>query len=677
MILLDLRKRTLITMAISLLLLVVALYFTSQSILMGNLSQIQDESTQKDLVTVNNLLFKDLDDLDISNKHWSELGKDSFYDEGTNTLKPEAENIFNNTGIDLVIISSTANGVLYFEAFNMLNNSAVDKNDLKNYLNQQNNSLIFADNPEKTHKGILLLPYGTFIVSINPIKGSDNEILILGRYLNISDNSQSTNIPGLSLSITPFLTGETVPIFHDINRDFSYNSPIITKETKNNTINGFSLLRDNEGRAVFQILLSENSYIENKGQETLMYTIIFFLVVGLFLGFVILIYLDRIVLFKINKLSTSVQHITKSNDLSQRLPVNGANDEITTLSNAINSLLTSLQRSWDEIQQSRIKYRNIFYNTGTAMTTNEEDGTISLINSEFENLSGFKKLEVEGKKSWEDFFPEDIEKMSEYRKIRMQNRELAPRNYEAQFQDKEGKLKDVYLTVTTVPGTKQVLLSLIDISLLKKSLKEKDALLREVHHRVKNNMQIMISLLNMKARDTDDEEMKNILMESQDRIRSMAMVYDGIYISPDMTHIDMGEYIQRLAAALFTSYNVDTRSIKLDIDVDSVLVNIDTAVPLGLLVNELVSNSIKHAFNPGQNGEIKVALVYVGDEINLMVEDDGIGFPEGFDITKTDSMGMKLIDALVNQLDAKINLRKCGGVCFSILFKELNYTERI
>lgn len=672
----NLRRRTLITLAISLLLLVVTLYITSQTLLMNSISEIQEDNTQKDLGTINDLLFRDLDDLNTINNHWATLGESSFFDERSHNIIPGTEKILNTTGVDFVIISSAQEGVIYYKMFNSQeNNLSSYTNDLDKYL-EKNNSLIYSDNSSKNRQGILLLSSGAFLISSNPILGSPDRILILGRHLKIPENGQLIKIPGLSLKVIPFLAGETIPVFHDVDRAFSYGSPLITKKAENNTIEGFSLLRDNQGRAVFQIKISENPYIENKGQQTLIYFIIFFLIIGLFLGFIILIYLDQIVLFRINNLNNRVQEITKSNDLSQRLSTNGADDEISRLSNAINSLFISLESSWDEIQQSRLKYRNIFYNTGTAMAIIEENGEIALINSEFENLSGFRKGEVEGKKGWEDFFPEDIKKMRKYRILRKNNPDQAPRNYESHLLDRKGNLKNVYLTVTTVPGTKQSLFSIIDITLLKKSLKEKEALLREVHHRVRNNMQIMISMFSMKASHTDDEKLKNILMESQDRIRSMAMVHDGLYRSPTMTQINMGEYIERLTTDLFMSYNLDNHLIKLEIKADPVPVGIDTAVPFGLLINELVSNAIKHAFKPGQSGEIKVFLFSSGEKITLIVEDNGVGLPKGFDIHHTQTMGMKMINALKRQLDAEIKLKTNGMTHFEIIFKELKYNKR-
>ncbi len=268
--LVNLRKHSLITMAISLLLLVSVLYIISQSLLMGNLSEVQADSTQKDLETVNDLLFRDLDDLSAINKQWAILGESSFYDETSHTFNPEALKIFNSTGIDLVIISSS-DGTLYFKSLNdseNLNNSenlSSHQDELESYL-AQNYSFLKSENSSNPFQGILLLPSGTYLISSNPITGSEGNNLILGRYLEIPQNGHLTKIPGLSLNITPFNNGETVPTFHEVNSDFSYGSPVIITPVENNTITGYSLLRDGEGRAVFQMKLSENPYIEDKGQ---------------------------------------------------------------------------------------------------------------------------------------------------------------------------------------------------------------------------------------------------------------------------------------------------------------------------------------------------------------------------------------------------------------------------
>jgi sensor domain CHASE-containing protein len=245
----NLRKRTLITLAVSLLLLVAVLYVISQNLLMGNLAEVQVDSTQKDLETVNDLLFRDLDDLSAIDKQWAMLGESSFYDENSQTFNPEALKIFNSTGIDLVIVSSSMDGAVYFKSLNdseNLNNSqnsSSHQDELESYLSQ-NYSFIKSENLSNSFQGILLLPSGTYLISSCPITGSEGNNLILGRYLEIPQNGHLTKIPGLSLNITPFNNGEMVPTFHEVNRDFSYGSPVIIKSVENNTISGYSLLRD-------------------------------------------------------------------------------------------------------------------------------------------------------------------------------------------------------------------------------------------------------------------------------------------------------------------------------------------------------------------------------------------------------------------------------------------------
>ncbi|OPY28717.1 MAG: DNA-binding transcriptional regulator BasR [Methanobacterium sp. PtaU1.Bin242] len=212
---------------------------------------------------------------------------------------------------------------------------------------------------------------------------------------------------------------------------------------------------------------------------------------------------------------------------------------------------------------------------------------------------------------------------------------------------------------------------------LKKSLQEKEVLLREIHHRVKNNMQIISSLFNLESTYTTNIEEKKIFEDSQNRVKSMAMIHEKLYQSHDLAKIDFADYIKSLASVLFSSYGVST-DIKLTINVEDVLFDIETAVPCGLIVNELLTNSIKHAFPRDRNGEIIIKL-HRDDEENfiLTVSDNGVGFPEGLDFKNTDTLGLQLVDTLVRQLEGTIELNKKDGTEFIVTFKELFYKKRM
>ena len=205
--------------------------------------------------------------------------------------------------------------------------------------------------------------------------------------------------------------------------------------------------------------------------------------------------------------------------------------------------------------------------------------------------------------------------------------------------------------------------------MLNASLKEKELLLKEIHHRVKNNMQIITSLLNLQKSYTKNKETWDILNECQNRVLSMALVHEKLYQTKDLARIDIGAYLRDLTAYLFRCYGVS--SINRKIETNDVFLNIDTAIPCGLIVHELVSNAIKYAFADGREGTIGVQLHPQDDRFVLRVEDDGVGFPREIDYREVGSLGLKLVNTLAAQLDGEVQM-ECGqGTRFSIAFSPL------
>ncbi len=188
-------------------------------------------------------------------------------------------------------------------------------------------------------------------------------------------------------------------------------------------------------------------------------------------------------------------------------------------------------------------------------------------------------------------------------------------------------------------------------------------------------MQIISSLLNLQITYLDDEEAVNLLKESQNRVRSMAIIHEKLYQSNDFTKINITEYINSLVNGLFYSYSIKNH-INSIINVDDVELNIETAVPVGLILNELISNSLKHGFATG-SGEVYIKLKTVDDKYEMIVGDNGIGFPKDIDFQKTESLGLQLVNNLVNQIDGEIELNLNHGTEFKITFLELIYDERI
>ncbi|WP_321508429.1 PAS domain S-box protein [uncultured Methanoregula sp.] len=320
--------------------------------------------------------------------------------------------------------------------------------------------------------------------------------------------------------------------------------------------------------------------------------------------------------------------------------------------------ITNLITTSQALAESENIYRAIFGNTGTAMALVEEDTTIILVNTEFEHLSGYSRKEVEGRMSWTPFVEEeDLRKMLEQHSTRKDEAKRTPAQYEFRFITKSGARRDIFLTVDMIPGTTKSVASLMDITGSKQltrelsaTLREKEILLREIHHRVKNNLQIIISLLNLQSRNFSDPKVLGDIRECQNRVRAMALVHEKIYQSENLAEINITEYIRFLARYLVQFYGVDTEIIRLTIRGEDIRIGINTAVPLGLIINELISNALKHAFPKGRAGEIEISLEKTDSEIVIVLRDNGVGFPKNFDWRKSETLGLMLVESLIGQI---------------------------
>ncbi|MDD1774233.1 MAG: response regulator [Methanobacterium sp.] len=212
---------------------------------------------------------------------------------------------------------------------------------------------------------------------------------------------------------------------------------------------------------------------------------------------------------------------------------------------------------------------------------------------------------------------------------------------------------------------------------LAKALKEKEMLLKEIHHRVKNNLMIISSLLELQSYYIKDKADLDFFRESRTRADSMAIIHERLYQSTDLKNIDFGDYISSLASELLDVYAVAPERIKLKIDAANILLDINIAIPLGLITNELMTNSIKHAFPGDRKGTITLRIYKDGDIFTFILKDDGIGFPSNVDYKNTDSLGLELVNSLTNQIDGKLELNNEKGTEFKITFKELEYKGSI
>jgi PAS domain S-box-containing protein len=312
--------------------------------------------------------------------------------------------------------------------------------------------------------------------------------------------------------------------------------------------------------------------------------------------------------------------------------------------------------------------------TDNAVLIADPDGVIEWVNDGFLLMFGLAKENVIGQK---------IPGIKVYQNVGQEItdavREKRSRIFESNVNTHEQE--NIWISTTLTPiyeesgNLKKIVLVDTDITVgknlqrqIEASLKEKDILLKEIHHRVKNNLQIIISLLNLQSDYIKDEQTLKAVTDGQNRVRSMALVHEKFYQSEELSQIDFGEYLEKLCQYLYQSYGDRTDRIHVKINAGAVALDMDTAMPCGLLVNEIVSNSYKYAFPGSREGNIIINLNSSDREVIMEIGDDGVGLKPGFDIHSAESLGMQLILALTSQVDGNLELDTSNGTHFKIVF---------
>jgi len=340
--------------------------------------------------------------------------------------------------------------------------------------------------------------------------------------------------------------------------------------------------------------------------------------------------------------------------------------------------ITERKRAEEELKESEDRYRRLIDFSPFGIAIHSDQRFIYVNFAAMKILGATEPEELVGKPALQ-FIHLDYHGIVKERISKEEQGEIAPL-IEEKFLRLDGTSVDV--EIMSIPFTHKGKLAMYgvfqEITERKKaeeeinnSLKEKEILLREIHHRVKNNMQIISSLLKLQSGYTDERKYRDIFKDCQNRIASMALIHEKLYQSVELTKIDLDDYIRNLVNSLFQSYDISKGTITLNIDIEKVSLGIDLATPCGLIISELVSNSLKHAFPNGREGGIKVAFRQTDENtFELTVNDNGIGIPEDMDFRKTESLGLSLFTMLVeDQLEGEISLDRSKGTEFRIKFK--------
>jgi PAS domain S-box-containing protein len=333
------------------------------------------------------------------------------------------------------------------------------------------------------------------------------------------------------------------------------------------------------------------------------------------------------------------------------------------------------------LRQSERKFQSVFDQAAVGVVITEgPQGRFVNVNRRFCEIVGHSAAELLQLVSHDITYPDDVAGDAfQLQLIRSGN--VREYSLETRFRKKDGTL--VWTRVFVAPLDPSEARPTLRIGViedvterkaaeeaLRASLREKEALLKEVHHRVKNNLQVIASLLRLEAGRNAQPAAKSVLREMQGRIQAMALLHETLYRSGTFASVDLGAYLTQLAVQSFRALNSQPSSIRLEMDLASLRVEMDQAIPCGLLVNELISNSLKHGFPGGRTGEIRVELRPEGDGayIHLSVSDTGVGLPTDFELIRGQSLGLQLASDLAKQLGGRLEGGAGTGARFDLTF---------
>jgi len=339
--------------------------------------------------------------------------------------------------------------------------------------------------------------------------------------------------------------------------------------------------------------------------------------------------------------------------------------------------VTERHRAIDALKESEGKFRNLAEKSPNMIFINKR-GRVVYANKKCEEIMGYSVEEFLSVDF--NFFkiiaPDSLDQIKKNFSKHLKNQEVAP--YEYGLVTKNGKRIDAIITTQLIPyGDDSAILGIItDITDRKKteekimsSLKEKEVLLREIHHRVKNNMQIITSLLRLQASQIEDPKIQKTFNLSQNRIKSMSLVHESLYQSDNLTRINFSDYIHKMTTHVYSLFRQDKQVIDINYDLEDVYLDINKAIPFGLIINELITNALKHAFPSGENGEIELKLRQVeSGEVIFYVKDNGVGILEDVNIKKPETLGLQLVYDLARQLGGSVEFEFEKGTSAKVIF---------
>ena len=725
----KLREKTLLMISGIILAVILIFIFLSSSIFLKSYENLEsnhlNETTDLLLKNVNNEMWN-LNSIVLDWGVWDDTyrfvsGDRDFAPAYVETNLPNFT--FINLHLNFIIMVNSSGAIQYGQGFDFekMDFAPLRPDLLAEVADRESrfNSLTSQMDPHMPVTGFLDLPEGIVVITACPIVRSDYSgpprgRIIMGRYLDRGEIGRIAKDTNLDISIVPLGKSPVsqgdrpVPTGGD-------DPPVLIRTPGDRVIGVNAVIRDIYGASSIVLAYHLPRDIVLQGRDTVLLFLSLQLAIIIIIGGLIFWQLDGQVLRRVININTDIATITRKKGPMGQI-TNEGNDEISQLVDALNLLFNQINTSQQAITESEKRFRQLAEDFPEMMIEADAQGTLTFVNRTACEITGYQASDfLQEGALFTIIDPEDRErakqnfarlltgeslKGNEYTIVKKNGTRSPVILYSAPFyqgetiagvrifagdisQRKEAETilrnfnseleQKVIERTAQISEMNQKLTGEIDTRLaaeqrLITTLNEKVVLLREVHHRVKNNLQVIASLLSIQADKTTDPAIRAPLIDSRNRVKSIALVHETLYRSKNFDRIEYGDYLRKMVEHLFNAYNVNPALVTYRIHTDHLYLNINNAVPCSLIINEMVTNSLKYAFPDGRKGEITIDFSNDEENYHLTCRDNGVGIPEQVSPGLNGSIGMMLIHGLTRQINGTLTLKRENGTTYTITF---------
>ncbi|HVO39168.1 MAG TPA: CHASE4 domain-containing protein [Spirochaetia bacterium] len=650
----------------------------TRTILMEGFSRLEKTFMERNVARVQNAVADELSDLGRTTQDWA--GWDDTYrfvsDLNLAYVKSNLNaGTFTNLRLSVIVYLDPRGRQIYGRMLDPAGSTLkAVPDDFRTWLLAHPEMVLFHANDAHA-EGIVTIREGIFLVAARPILDSDlrgpiRGTLVFARLFDQAEMQRLARNLRLAVTFSRLADPAMPPDFARALASLSRQRPLVLDAEREEVITGYAILPGGAGASLLMRVDLPRD-IHKQGEQTRRYFMIWLLLVGIIFGGVVLLVIQRTVLYRLHQLSAGVLAIGTSGSSGARVPAKGR-DQIAYLAAAINGMLEALEKSTDQLRKSEQRNEAFLDAIPDLILRISRDGTLIDARQPPSHLGDPQRwLTLVGKDVSEipSQFPSVPNELLEQGRSAVARalETSAPQSFSFTVPSDDGPRH--YETRIACSGADETVVLVRDVTAQKQAeeARRRDVMVKEIHHRVKNNLQVISSLLALQASSSAEPRTRALLDESRDRVRSMALIHEKLYEAGPGREAGYADYVRDLVTQLLRSYGLSQDIVAVRIEVDEIPMDMDQSVPLGLIINELVSNALAHAFPDGRHGTIMVTMKRCeGGDLRLVVSDDGVGLPAGVDWRAPVSLGLRIVNILAEQVRAVMEVETERGTVFTL-----------